>query len=41
MLVKMKFAGYLEEFIQQAKDQQRVATEPDPEEKDESYWEMI
>jgi len=37
----MKFANYLEEFIQQAKDQLKVQVEPDPEEKDDNYYEAI
>ena len=37
----MKFATYLEEFIAQAKEQQKINQEPDPEEKDEQYYEMI
>lgn len=41
MLIKMKFANYLEEFIQQAKDQLKVQVEPDPEEKDDNYYELI
>jgi len=41
MLIKMKFANYLEEFIQQAKDQLKVQVEPDPEEKDDNYYEAI
>lgn len=41
MLIKMKFATYLEEFIAQAKEQQKINQEPDPEEKDEQYYEMI
>lgn len=41
MLVKMKFADYLQEFLHQGKEQTRVNNEPDPEEKDENFQESI
>ena len=36
MLVKMKFADFLQDFLHQGKEQSRVYNEPDPEEKDDN-----
>lgn len=40
MLVKMKLANYVAEQINQGKEQQKVISEPDPEEKDEAVQEL-
>jgi hypothetical protein len=39
----MKFADYFQEFMQQGKELQKakVKMEPDPEEKDENYYEFL
>ena len=41
MLIKMKFADFLQEFLHQGKEQAKVNSEPDPEEKGEDYQEML
>jgi len=41
LLVKIRFADYVQEFIQKYKEQHKVGTEPDPEEKDENYLDML
>lgn len=43
MLIKMNFADNIQEFIRQGKEQQKaqIKLEPEPEEKDENYYEMV
>jgi len=43
LLVKLKFADHIQEFISQGKAEAKaqVKLEPDPEEKDENYFEQL
>jgi len=43
LLIKLKFADHIQDFIAQGKAEQKakVNLEPDPEEKDEAYYEQI